>query len=586
MDNVATPRRRGNTRGNKENTQPDHRNKAFIKGDKTSVVPFQLKGNQKEETLAKDGLLKAQDKQGFTRPVPGKNPKNMVDGRRAVVSDVKRRTHSQVFLTEQAQRHKKTVREAPKPPAVVPSSKPAPGMYKGRIIQSKIGSIWKSSDTLASADLKPSAPKAERKVVGSVAKNSVSKSAAEMSGRGIQHSATTRYKSVSDRSAQVSKSTANSYRPAGVCSARPAARTVPAASVTAGSRKTNVAPLRPGGNQGAKPKAPVTDKVKKPVASSSLSQYRLSMETAEERRAKLAEWLASKGKVLKRPTLKTAAPSKTNVSAKPEPNLKTQSHADLHLAEYSKPEHEDAQKPDPAGAAYAKNVQEVEQTANRQTAEVMNTSLELLENSDADLPDYSQGGVDDIVVNLCDALEAMVMPSTRSDELVQVTDDVEIESKTVDECDELKPEMSEDVCEKPKVEHIKNEECSDQKVEDDEESDESVLATPPSPMADASIIRYSVKTTPYLQSVKKTIEEEVNTSTSRRASNIKDLKFLTPVRRSTRLLRSSSRLPAMLADHDPCVSSLAELVKLDDSNAYIYRKNPALLDDLPDQDNV
>lgn len=89
----------------------------------------------------------------------------------------------------------------------------------------------------------------------------------------------------------------------------------------------------------------------------------------------------------------------------------------------------------------------------------------------------------------------------------------------------------------------------------------------------------------FVFSVKKTIAEEVNTSTSRRKSNIKDLKFLTPVRRSTRIQRKSSVLPTMLVDHDVCVSSLAELLKLDeDSNAYIYRKNPALLDDLPDQD--
>lgn len=73
-------------------------------------------------------------------------------------------------------------------------------------------------------------------------------------------------------------------------------------------------------------------------------------------------------------------------------------------------------------------------------------------------------------------------------------------------------------------------------------------------------------------------------STSRRKSNIKDLKFLTPVRRSCRIQRKSSVLPRMLLDHDPCVSSLAELVQLDnDPNAYIYRKNDALVGELPDQ---
>lgn len=86
-----------------------------------------------------------------------------------------------------------------------------------------------------------------------------------------------------------------------------------------------------------------------------------------------------------------------------------------------------------------------------------------------------------------------------------------------------------------------------------------------------------------LLSVKKTIDEEASSSVSRKRSNIKDLKFLTPVRRSCRIQRKSSNLPTMLLDHDPCVTSLAELVRLDDDpNAYIYRKNPALADDLPD----
>lgn len=89
---------------------------------------------------------------------------------------------------------------------------------------------------------------------------------------------------------------------------------------------------------------------------------------------------------------------------------------------------------------------------------------------------------------------------------------------------------------------------------------------------------------PFLScSVKKTIEDEASASGSRNKSAIKDLKFLTPVRRSCRIQRNSSQLPGMLADHDPCVSSLAELVQLDDdTNAYIYRRNPALLGDLPD----
>ncbi len=41
----------------------------------------------------------------------------------------------------------------------------------------------------------------------------------------------------------------------------------------------------------------------------------------------------------------------------------------------------------------------------------------------------------------------------------------------------------------------------------------------------------------------------------------------------------------MLNEHDTCVSSLAELMQREgaDANAYIYRTNPALLEELPDQ---
>lgn len=80
--------------------------------------------------------------------------------------------------------------------------------------------------------------------------------------------------------------------------------------------------------------------------------------------------------------------------------------------------------------------------------------------------------------------------------------------------------------------------------------------------------------------MKKTIDAGASAS---RMSSIKDLKFLTPVRRSCRIGRNSCHLPTMLQEHDPCVSSLAELLKLDDSpNAFIYRKNPALMEHLAD----
>lgn len=83
----------------------------------------------------------------------------------------------------------------------------------------------------------------------------------------------------------------------------------------------------------------------------------------------------------------TAAPSKTKVSA--EPDLKPQCN----------PEPEpclEAREPDSAAAAQCADTQGAEFTTHSQTPGIINTTLDLLENSDADLPVDPQDGVDDV----------------------------------------------------------------------------------------------------------------------------------------------------------------------------------------------
>ncbi|KAM6983657.1 cytoskeleton-associated protein 2 [Tautogolabrus adspersus] len=569
---------------NKENAQPTLGSKTSVKRQNNSAPPFQLKSNKKEETLAKSGPLKAKEKQAETRSTSGEALKKTVqrNGKGATVTEVKQRqTHSQVFLSEQAVKHKKMVAEAPKPPAAVTSSKPAPGMYKGRIVQSKIGSIWKSSVAVGRADPKPSAPKSEIQRVGNVTKIR-SKSVTDALGNDTQKPAPIRSKSVSEKPAQVSKRPVTSRPPAGFRSARPPVRTVPATLTSTSTRNTKVAPIKASGSQNSKLKVSVTDrKVNKPPVSSTISQYRLNVESAEERRAKLANWQASKGKTFKRPAMPAAVQLKTKVSAKPDCGPKLQSQS-------LKTRPAQASNIDPEPVLEAQNTWRAEVASQSQTPAVMNTTLDLLENFD-DVFYGQQDGVDDIVVNLCEALEAMATPTGCSDEVSKTTDvcrEVEVENGNEDkECaeEELKDDVPEDVSEQPKVEQMKDEEEVEMDDVEEVESDEGVMETTPN-KEDASIVKYSVKTTPYLQSVKKTIEGEVSLSRSKRKSYIKDLKFLTPVRRSCRIERKSSHLPTMLLDHDPCVSSLAGLAQLDDDpNAYIFRKNPALLEDVPDQ---
>ncbi|XP_058483474.1 cytoskeleton-associated protein 2 isoform X2 [Solea solea] len=558
MDNVAVLKR---NRDNKENAQPAYGR------DKTSVAPFHLKSKNKD-TEAKNGPLKAKVKETGIRSMSSEPPKKVKTAQKIDkgVSATAQRTHSQAFIAKQATKHKKMVAEAPKPPAAVPSSKSAPGMYKGKIVQSKIGSIWKSSTSLDRAD-----PKTENQRDGNVSKQR-SKSV-DLPQCGTRRPAPSAFRSASSRPPQVAKPAVASRPPAVFHSACLTARTVPATLTSISSRNRTVAATKGSGTLTMKPKVPVTDKkVSKPPVTSSLSHYRLNMETDEERRAKLADWLAAKGKTRKRPAMAAAAPSNTRVS-KPGVDLRSQSRAETLPALHSRPEPEprlEARK-----AADCADTQEV--LTGIATPVFINSAVELLESSG----DVS--GVDDIVVNLCEALEAMATPSHCSD-VVQEPDEcsgVEMEDNKPNEVQE-KEEVASDTEESDENVVESDDEDDDDDDDEEEENDSDDVAETTPEVEDASVVKYSVKTTPYLQSVKKTIEGEV--STSRKKSNIKDLKFLTPVRRSTRIHRISSRMPMMLVDHDPCVSSLAELVKLDDDpNAYIYRKNLALLEDLPDE---
>lgn len=75
--------------------------------------------------------------------------------------------------------------------------------------------------------------------------------------------------------------------------------------------------------------------------------------------------------------------------------------------------------------------------------------------------------------------------------------------------------------------------------------------------------------------------------------NGQEVRFLTPVRRSVRIERSSLRYPAALQDHDVCVASYSDLISEEEGEEeedgggagracqapmYVYRQNDALED--------
>ncbi|KAL7846315.1 hypothetical protein SRHO_G00212950 [Serrasalmus rhombeus] len=616
-------------KSNKENTKPlagqkKPESRSVISKQKlVKVAPLQSKNDLKEEK--KEGTLEEKpEAQEQVKPVTKTN-----------TSDPnKRKTLSQAFRTEQSVRHRKLVVEAQKPPPTAPP-KPIPGTYKGRVVKSKIDCFRKppsgeekaAEATAVAKFAKPSVPKPKPEL-GTLSKIR-SKSVTTLPGASRpprpQPSLPSRTKSVSDAPLNVAEKPIQrsiSQRQVPAKAPAPARPTVPRpatvpprpAAVTtarpAPSKITSFIKKKEPAVQSVKPKpaAAVTEQKAQRPASSTISQYRVQVETAEERKAKLAEWLASKGKTLKRPPMTEKAAPPASKPAPP-PKATQEPSKVAQLEPQAEPEENQPGCEGTGNNRLERDlVPQSEPVFSSGPSHIMNTTLDLLDSSDVDLPVDPEIRMESLVLNLCDKLDAMETPSScenadakTGDVEVAILFNVKVEEETVKEFEileeeelEVKQESADDVAVDGQEVRVEREEKvlerkdvkpfkDEVSEEEDDDGDDEEMDSTPAEVTEASVVKYSVKTTPFLQSVKKRMETEGETA--RRKSTIKDLKFLTPVRRSSRIQRKSSRLPDMLTDHDPCVSSLAELVQLDDadSNAYIYRKNPALLDHLPDQ---
>ncbi|KAK3538897.1 hypothetical protein QTP86_020177 [Hemibagrus guttatus] len=126
-------------------------------------------------------------------------------------------------------------------------------------------------------------------------------------------------------------------------------------------------------------------------------------------------------------------------------------------------------------------------------------------------------------------------------------------------------------------------------VGSDEDGERSFSLCTPKPVGalirgekrDSSVIKYKITATP---GGKRSQQRQ-------KPGNVNghEIRFVTPVRRSLRIEKTSSRYPAVLQEHDPCVSSVHELLAEDEgqnevthtaetptSPLYVYRENEAL----------
>ncbi|XP_041066049.1 cytoskeleton-associated protein 2-like isoform X2 [Carcharodon carcharias] len=86
----------------------------------------------------------------------------------------------------------------------------------------------------------------------------------------------------------------------------------------------------------------------------------------------------------------------------------------------------------------------------------------------------------------------------------------------------------------------------------------------------SSVVKYRVTATPQVLRGKETVDRLWSVGKQ-------DVKFLTPVRRSVRIEHVSASYPEMLKEHDCCVTSLNELLAVEEAETFVYRENRALL---------
>uniref|UniRef100_A0A8C1ZQI9 Si:ch211-266i6.3 n=1 Tax=Cyprinus carpio TaxID=7962 RepID=A0A8C1ZQI9_CYPCA len=389
--------------------------------------------------------------------------------------------------------HKNLVKGFQRPPSAVSAiRKHKPGMYKGRVVQSKIDCFRKpradvktpGKKGISKPDVtrpKPECPKVRSKSVSSLSASTKPR---------VNPAVSSRPKSVSDLQLSVTEkpvqvSVSHKRMPQNVpCTVTQAgARALPRSAPPATGRSTINKPVAPKKKEKMeKPKSATAEqKVCRPVTST-VSQYRVQIKTAEERRAKLAEW---KGKTLKRPPIleKTATFSRI---LKPWP------------------------KTGPKETVGAQS-EAVKPTADNQTNDTEVTS-------DMDLPVDPEMRMESLVLKLCDKLEAMEMPSLCEDGVNVDKSDVVAEKRGEEqETDEVfeilgdeensKSDIIKEDTEKPVIKDDDDDDDQEPQekqlyTSEDDDSNEKMKSTTPK-MAGASIVKYNVKTTPYLQRLKK-----------------------------------------------------------------------------------
>ncbi|XP_073439392.1 cytoskeleton-associated protein 2 [Dendrobates tinctorius] len=489
-----------------------------------------------------------------------------------------------------------------------PANKPVLGTYKGKIVQSKINSFRKNSENKILTEQNKPMPKSHGN------RPQPSASVPKTLVRPAANVVKPKRPGIPPVSSQMRPSTTLTKNKAEPVSVR---RTT---QVLTQQRpiQQKVQPLKPPLKTEAKKSNPMMrnkpssapvktlpePQKNKPIPLPTASKFPKPRETAAERKERLAEWRQSKGKVVKRPPMAVVLPSTCSVH-KEKPELKTEPEEpkeeprQLYWATMAE---EDEQE------LFTLKVHQIFGGCQKLIDEgcPREEVLSILEKQVQNLPEAKQlSGYWECLARLEKRDGALYKVIAVCEEAVSAGAQPleELRAILAHALEELKPDSEQSV-KKENEEDLKTEEFKTE-VKDEPivtaingkrrgkaralKNEPQSLGTPDKPpvsestpeigAAASSVIRYNVCTTPHLEKMKKL-------QMNKGDSGLKSYKFLTPVRRSSRLEHKSHRLPDMLKDHDPCISGIEQLGDLEGTescaNAYIFRKNSALNEVTPE----
>ncbi|NWR06533.1 CKAP2 protein, partial [Paradoxornis webbianus] len=528
--------------------------------------------------------------------------------------------------------------------SIIIPKKPALGRYRGKVIQSKINSFWKAAKTEGEKSSLP-----EKKTFPSATKQAANSSSVKSCNTVLKtikvannpkpvksNGVPSLHSKPSDKTATNSQSGLKKQLTFAVAPKKVivpkvlGGRAPQPLKAASGNPDRKVRGVKKCADfcEDARPEAPAKSTSVIPGTKSGQNSKMdgsrksiLPKESAEERRARLDEWRASRGKVMRRPPIhallgpQSKGEEQELSAADTERVNKTLSEClqlseQGHQGDEARAMLEDLIQSIPGVKKLAKYwiccmrlervghlgkliavYEEAILAGAVPREELRHTLIDTIKNTEGLFNSDNGGTV--IEAHLSDVMEVSKEPNSSVEPVQETFKDLCPDDDQKEESDNKKAETSNEVIKeeeidldlKPKGEILpkknkkqkakerakKKGKCEKEQNEDGIKNTAQAINSPEKENETSYSMKYNPPTTPYLESVK--MHPEANDSSA------KDLKIVTPLRYSQRIREKMCKLPDAVKDQDPCVSSLEQLGDLESkATVLIHKQSNALLE--------